>query len=91
MNIYPYFLLIFNIFISLWILQVNAVDYELQLVQQKHSKPYPNLDGNSLIDANMRKLMRPYCIPLDHPLKQSLDAIFNASRVTENEETFADA
>jgi hypothetical protein len=35
--------------------------------------------------------MSPYLLPLDHPVKPSLDALFSASRVTENEASLLQA
>jgi|GEM_PF-1431414 len=80
---------------------IQILDQRLQLVlknlqkkiltEKQSSKSYPNLDGNPLIDANMRKLMRPYCLPLKHSLKKKLDSIFLSDRVSQNEETFANA
>lgn len=43
------------------------------------------------LNKEMQSMMKPYFLPLNHPLKQSLDAIFLNGRVTENQETFANA
>ena len=43
------------------------------------------------LDDEMQSLMKPYFLPLNHPLKNSLDMIFSNGRVTENQETFANA
>jgi len=73
-------------------LQIVLKDLQKKMLTEKKSfKTYPSLDGNPLIDANMRKLMRPHCLPLKHPLKLSLDSIFLSERASQNEETFANA
>lgn len=43
------------------------------------------------LDQEMQSMMQPYFLPLNHPLKNSLDIIFSNGRVTENQETFANA
>lgn len=45
---------------------------------------YPNFDQSPLINPAMQEMMRPYLIPLNHPAKLVLDAIFSSTRVTEN-------
>jgi hypothetical protein len=57
----------------------------------RYSYAYPNVDGNPYIDREMRKKMKPYWFPLNHPLKPSLDLIFSQSRAIENELAFAHA
>lgn len=52
---------------------------------------YPNFDGNPLFTSHMRKRMKPFLLPLNHPLKVKLDAIFSRSRVIANEESFVAA
>jgi hypothetical protein len=52
---------------------------------------YPNFQDNPYLNDQMRKEMAPYLLPLDHPLKGMLDAIFSESRVTENKQTLLDA
>jgi hypothetical protein len=52
---------------------------------------YENFDDNPSIDQQMRGMIRPYLLPLDHPMKGALDLIFSESRAIENEATFANA
>ncbi len=35
--------------------------------------------------------MAPHLLPLDHPIKEKLDALFSQSRVTQNQQTLTDA
>lgn len=46
---------------------------------------------NSLLDARMISQISPFLLPLDHPMKPKLDAIFSQSRVVQNEKTLVDA
>jgi hypothetical protein len=52
---------------------------------------YPNFSNNSAFTKEMRSMMRPYLLPLTHPLKVPLDLIFTQTRVIENEISFAQA
>ncbi|MGK5595136.1 MAG: hypothetical protein ACSNEK_07250 [Parachlamydiaceae bacterium] len=49
---------------------------------------YPHFDHNALINKMMKKRMKPYLLPLHHPIKATLDSLF-ATRVTENYNTLA--
>jgi hypothetical protein len=53
--------------------------------------PYPNFQNNPHLDQKMRTLMAPYLLPLDHPIKATLDSIFSQSRVTQDKQTLIDA
>jgi hypothetical protein len=53
--------------------------------------PYPDFATNPYLTSKMRLEIRPYLIPLDHPAKPILDAIFLSGRVQENEQTFTEA
>jgi hypothetical protein len=52
---------------------------------------YPNLHGNPLLNHQMRTHIAPYLLPLDHPMKPVLDAIFSQSRVVESEQSLVNA
>ncbi len=52
---------------------------------------YPNFFDNPLLTNPMRLKIVHHLIPLDHPIKATLDLIFSHSRVLENETTFLDA
>ena len=52
---------------------------------------YPNFEGNPLLTDQMRSKIADYLIPLDHPIKATLDSIFSQSRVLENERTLVEA
>lgn len=53
--------------------------------------PYPDFNTNPFLSSKMRKEIRPYLIPLDHPAKPVLDMIFLSGRVIENEQTLMEA
>ncbi len=55
------------------------------------TRSYPNFQNNPYLDQRLKTLMAPYLLPLDHPIKSKLDAIFSQSRVTENNETLTEA
>lgn len=50
-----------------------------------YALPYPNFDANPLLDNEMKRRIEPYLIPISHPLKPLLDAIFASSRVVQDE------
>lgn len=52
---------------------------------------YPNFYENPLLNEKMRKLIAPHLLPLDHPVKEKLDAIFSQSRVLHDKKTLTDA
>jgi hypothetical protein len=45
---------------------------------------YPNFDDNALITPDMQALIRPYLLPLNHPMKSVLDSIFSKTRATQD-------
>lgn len=51
----------------------------------------PNVDGNRYLSDTIRKKMRPYLLPLQHPMRQILDELFLHERITLNRETFQNA
>jgi|688.fasta_scaffold54936_6 hypothetical protein len=51
---------------------------------QKHS----NFDKNPQLSHEMRKKMRPYLLPMDHPTRPVLDALFASGRPTSNPAAF---
>lgn len=52
---------------------------------------YPNFRDNPFLNGQMKAVVAPYLLPLDHPMKATLDFIFSQSRVIENERTLTDA
>ncbi len=52
---------------------------------------YPNFEDNPLLTDHMRSMIADYLIPLHHPIKAALDALFSQSRVLENESTLVAA
>lgn len=50
---------------------------------------YPNFSDNSLFSDEIRAIIAPYLLPLNHPMKPFLDEIFVNSRAIENDEAFA--
>lgn len=56
-------------------------------VSKKKKTTYPNFDDNFHLTNEMRNQMRRYLLPLSHPLKKSVDALFSQSRVTTDKET----
>jgi hypothetical protein len=53
-----------------------------------HSTDSSNLKH---IKSDIRKEIRPYLIPTNHPMKGNLDAIFHATRATQSQEAFTAA
>lgn len=51
---------------------------------------YPNFEKNPLITLKMQKQIRPFLLPLNHPTKKTLDDIFKA-RAIANQEALAKA
>ena len=52
---------------------------------------YPNFNDNPCLTPRLQSTIAPYLIPLDHPMKPTLDTIFSMSRVIENERSLVDA
>lgn len=52
---------------------------------------YPGFDKNPLMSKKMRSLMAAYLLPLNHPIKRTLDSIFRHRRVVDNEKTLRKA
>jgi len=55
------------------------------------AEDYPNFLDHPLLSDRMRSDIEPYLLPLDHPVKERLDALFLQSQVLENEESLAAA
>lgn len=84
------FLITFYIFS----LQFLIASHELQPrqhVTREINAPYPAFDDNPFITEEMRAIMRPYLLALNHPARDALEAIFNQSRAIESPEAFAAA
>lgn len=64
--------------------------YESYAILEASSGFYPNFSDNPDLTLEMRQLMRPYLIPLTHPAKPSLDALFK-SRIIDTEKELTDA
>lgn len=87
---YRFFLLL--LLIPLKILVANDyIDISYDALSKQVVSFYPNFSDNPLFTKEMRKLMAPHLIPLNHPLKATLDRIFIGSRVTANESSLAAA
>lgn len=52
---------------------------------------YPHLENNPTIDNKIAKSITPFLIPIDLPIKKSLDEIFEKSRAIKNEKAFEEA
>ena len=52
---------------------------------------YPNFMDNPYLNHQMRSRISPFLLPLDHPMKSTLDSIFSQSRVIQDERTLIDA
>lgn len=52
--------------------------------------PYPNFDGNPLINSAMHRRMKPHLLPQNHPIKPIVDILFSTA-VTENIASFTAA
>lgn len=59
------------------------------IYSSENNYSYPNFDDNPYLQNKMKKQMRPFLLPLNHPCKPILDRIFNRSRAIENELAFA--
>ncbi len=80
----------FDLLSSIWIEESSqSLDLftEEPLFKMQISSPF--FKNNPVISSQIRKMMQPYIIPNNHPMKKQLDAIFYRSRATLNEETFA--
>lgn len=61
------------------------------LVQQATTIPYNQVDQNPYLSDEVYREISPYLLPYGHPVRPTMDAIFNASRVTFNKETLKGA
>ncbi len=52
---------------------------------------YPHFNDNPYLTPRLQSTIAPYLLPLDHPIKSTLDTIFSQSRVIENEKSLTDA
>lgn len=52
---------------------------------------YPNLNGNPLLTKEMKKMIVPHLLPLDHHVMPILDQIFSEPRVLKNEQSLRNA
>lgn len=57
---------------------------------RKH-RSYPGFDDHPYLTKKMRDIMRPYLLPLNHPVKKTLDKICLHSRIILNPETFKES
>jgi hypothetical protein len=58
---------------------------------EHHVSNYPNFNDNPLLNHQTRSHIAPFLLPLDHPAKPILDAIFSQSRVLENAQALVNA
>lgn len=52
---------------------------------------HPNFYDNPYLTERIQVTIAPYLLPLDHPMKETIDSIFSQARVTQNEKTLVDA
>ena len=52
---------------------------------------YPNFDNNPFLTNEMKKMIAPHLLPLDHPARLMLDLIFSKSRVIKDEQSLVNA
>ncbi len=64
-------------------------DFLISAIVRK--KADPNFEDNPHIPSTARKMMKPYLLPLNHPKRSVLDAIFLKKRVTTDRESFYQA
>jgi hypothetical protein len=80
---------------SLLCLSWNTIPIKQELYafspSQKQNLSYPNFDNNPSIDISMSDAMRPYLLPLEHPLKPTLDHILLKENVIKNKKTLCEA
>lgn len=75
----------FRLIFSVWTLCFLGVSGTLAALD------YPHFNDNPYLTSRLRSAIAPYLLPLDHPAKPALDAIFSQSRVIENEKSLVDA
>ncbi len=66
-------------------------DYFSKYLKEKRNQYYPNFTDNPLMSVQIREVIQPYLLPLDHAMKPILDDIFYQSRAIESEEAFEKA
>ncbi len=59
--------------------------------KSSHANYYNDFGRNPYLTKEMRRAIKPYILPANHPLKAKLDALFLSSRVTQNINTFNEA
>lgn len=52
---------------------------------------YPGFYDNPNLTEKMQLAIAPYLLPVKHPIKEAVDAIFSQGRVTQNQQTLVDA
>jgi hypothetical protein len=80
----------YNRFYIFVLLSLSLNCFSIPAISSVH-KHYPNFEDNPLLTDRMRSKIANYLIPLNHPIKATLDSIFSQSRVLENERTLVAA
>ncbi len=80
----------------LWIEQCDdsSANFKASMLSSrkvKDGESYNDFDTNPYISKEEHSRIHPFLLPISHPLKSNLDAIFLSTRVTLNRTTFNDA
>lgn len=60
-------------------------------IKSANKKTYNDFERNHYISERERDSVRPYLLPIDHPIKPALDSIFRATRAILNRAAFLEA
>lgn len=60
-------------------------------IKSANKKTYNDFERNHYISERERDSVRPYLLPIDHPIKPALDSIFRAKRAILNRAAFLEA
>jgi hypothetical protein len=72
----------------LW-LNLNKVNSLIPIIKSPNC--YSNFDNNPHISNGARNKIKPFLVPITHPIKPNLDSIFSSSRATFNKNTLISA
>lgn len=75
---------------SLIFLLISFLHLFLEAGNKEHSS-YPNFDNHPYLSKKKKEKIEPFLLPMRHPLKKKLDAIFNLPGTIQNESFFAKA
>lgn len=68
----------------------DLVEY-FEILSNSLHRPAISYPYNSYVSEDLWESLKPYFLPIDHPLKNRLDRLFQKHRVTESQKTFEEA